>query len=56
MAKKELQLPVIFVLTDDPGTHTHANANSETNTHTHTHTLTQSQHDSLGIFLTNRAP
>lgn len=39
MAIKELQLPVIFVLTDDPGTaHTHAHANSQTNRNTLMHT------------------
>ena len=39
MAIKELQLPVIFVLTDDPGTaHTRTCQTArQTDTHTHTH-------------------
>lgn len=44
MAIKELQRPVIFVLTDDPvrsaytHRHTHAHANGQTNRYTLVHT------------------
>lgn len=49
MAIKELQLPVIFVLTADPGAAARAHMQTARQTGK-THSRTQSQHDSLGIF------